>query len=74
MCQPAMAGERILLIRGLMDYIPGISPMSLLKARLTDEGYDSNQCVGVASDPMDRAQLCRGAGPQLAACFAAFSR
>lgn len=35
-----MAGERILLIRGLMDYIPGISPMSLLKARLTDEGYD----------------------------------
>jgi hypothetical protein len=40
MCQPAMAGERILLIRGLMDYIPGISPMSLLKARLTDEGYD----------------------------------
>jgi hypothetical protein len=40
MCQPAMAGQRILLIRGLMDYIPGISPMSLLKSRLTDEGYD----------------------------------
>ena len=40
MCQPAMAGQRILLIRGLMDYIPGVSPMSLLKSRLTDEGYD----------------------------------
>jgi hypothetical protein len=40
MCQPAMAGQRILLIRGLMDYVPGISPMSLLKSRLTDEGYD----------------------------------
>ena len=40
MCQPAMAGQRILLIRGLMDYVPGISPMTLLKARLTDEGYD----------------------------------
>ena len=35
-----MAGQRILLIRGLMDYVPGISPMTLLKARLTDEGYD----------------------------------
>jgi hypothetical protein len=40
MCQPAIAGQRILLIRGLMDYVPGISPMSLLKARLTNEGYD----------------------------------
>jgi len=40
MCQPAMAGQRILLIRGLMDYIPGISPMTSLKARLADEGYD----------------------------------
>jgi hypothetical protein len=40
MCQPAMAGQRILLIRGLMDYLPGISPMTSLKARLTDEGYD----------------------------------
>jgi hypothetical protein len=40
MCQPATAGQRILLIRGLMDYFPGISPMSLLKSRLTDEGYD----------------------------------
>src|SRR5215471_19482593 len=40
MCQPAMAGQRILLIRGLMDYIPGISPMSLLKSRLANEGYD----------------------------------
>jgi hypothetical protein len=40
MCQPAMAGQRILLIRGLMDYVPGISPMSLLKSRLTDEGYE----------------------------------
>jgi hypothetical protein len=40
MCQPAMAAQRILLIRGLMDYIPGISPMTSLKARLTDEGYD----------------------------------
>src|SRR5215831_17538603 len=36
MCQPAMAGQRILLIRGLMDYVPGVSPMSLLKSRLTD--------------------------------------
>jgi hypothetical protein len=40
MCQPAMAGQRILLIRGLMDYVPGISPMSLLKSRLIDEGYE----------------------------------
>ena len=24
-CQPAMAGQRVLLIRGLMDYLPGIS-------------------------------------------------
>ena len=40
MCQPAMAGQRILLIRGLMDYVPGISPMTSLKARLTSEGYD----------------------------------
>ena len=40
MCQPAMAGQRVLLIRGLMDYVPGISPMSLLKARLANEGYD----------------------------------
>jgi hypothetical protein len=40
LCQPAMAGQRILLIRGLMDYVPGISPMSLLKARLANEGYD----------------------------------
>jgi hypothetical protein len=35
-----MAGQRILLIRGLMDYVPGISPMSLLKSRLTDEGNE----------------------------------
>jgi hypothetical protein len=35
-----MAGQRVLLIRGLMDYIPGISPMTLLKARLANEGYD----------------------------------
>jgi hypothetical protein len=40
MCQPAMAGQRVLLIRGLMDYMPGISPMTLLKFRLTYEGYD----------------------------------
>ena len=40
MCQPALAGQRILLIRGLMDYVPGISPMSSLQARLTNEGYD----------------------------------
>ena len=40
MCQPAIAGQRILLIRGLMDYVPGISPMSSLKARLANEGYD----------------------------------
>jgi hypothetical protein len=39
-CQPAMAGQRILLIRGLMDYMPGISPMTSLKARLANEGYD----------------------------------
>ena len=35
-----MAGQRILLIRGLMDYMPGISPMTSLKARLANEGYD----------------------------------
>jgi hypothetical protein len=35
-----MAGQRVLLIRGLMDYLPGISPMSSLQARLTREGYD----------------------------------
>lgn len=40
MCQPATAAQRILLIRGLMDYVPGISPMSSLKARLVNEGYD----------------------------------
>ena len=39
-CQPAMAGQRVLLIRGLMDYLPGISPMRSLQARLTSEGYD----------------------------------
>ena len=39
-CQPAMAAQRVLLIRGLMDYLPGISPMSSLQARLTSEGYD----------------------------------
>jgi hypothetical protein len=32
MCQPAIAGQRVLLIRGLMDYLPGISPMSSLQA------------------------------------------
>ena len=35
-----MAGQRILLICGLMDYLPGISPMRSLQARLTSEGYD----------------------------------
>jgi hypothetical protein len=35
-----MAGQRVLLIRGLMDYLPGISPMSYLQARLTSEGFD----------------------------------
>jgi hypothetical protein len=35
-----MAGQRVLLIRGLMDYVPGISPMSSLQARLRNEGYD----------------------------------
>ncbi len=39
-CQPNVAGQRILLIRGLMDYAPGISPMTSLKARLANEGYD----------------------------------
>jgi hypothetical protein len=39
-CQPTTAGQRILLIRGLMDYMPGISPMTSLKARLANEGYD----------------------------------
>jgi hypothetical protein len=38
--QPALAGQRVLLIRGLMDYLPGISPMRSLQARLTSEGYD----------------------------------
>jgi hypothetical protein len=32
-----MAGQRILLIR--MDYLPSVSPMSSLQARLTSEGY-----------------------------------
>jgi hypothetical protein len=35
-----MARQRILLIRGLMDYMPGISPMTSLQARLANEGYD----------------------------------
>jgi hypothetical protein len=35
-----MAGQRVLLIRGLMDYLPGISPMNYLQARLTSEGFD----------------------------------
>src|SRR6476659_3514045 len=39
-CQPAMAGQRVLLIRGLMDYLPGISPMGSLQTRLTSEGFD----------------------------------
>jgi hypothetical protein len=39
-CQPAVAGQRVLLIRGLMDYLPGISPMRSLQARLTSEGYE----------------------------------
>jgi hypothetical protein len=39
-CRPATTGQRILLIRGLMDYMPGISPMTSLKARLANEGYD----------------------------------
>ena len=39
-CQPAMAGQKVLLMRGLMDYLPGISPMRSLQARLTSEGYD----------------------------------
>jgi hypothetical protein len=40
-CQPVMARrQRILLIRGLMDYMPGISPMTSLQARLANEGYD----------------------------------
>jgi hypothetical protein len=40
-CQPVTARQqRILLIRGLMDYMPGISPMASLKARLANEGYD----------------------------------
>jgi hypothetical protein len=39
-CQRTTAGQRILLIRGLMDYMPGISPMASLKARLAYEGYD----------------------------------
>jgi hypothetical protein len=50
-CQPAMAGERILLIRGLMDYIPGISPMSLLKSRLIDEGYDVTMITHLNDGP-----------------------
>jgi hypothetical protein len=50
-CQPAMAGQRILLIRGLMDYIPGISPMSLLKSRLVDEGYDVTMITHLNDGP-----------------------
>jgi hypothetical protein len=37
-CQAA--SQRILLIRGLMDYMPGVSPMTSLKTRLANEGYD----------------------------------
>jgi hypothetical protein len=47
-CQPAMAGQRILLIRGLMDYLPGISPMRSLQARLTSEGYDVTMITHLA--------------------------
>jgi hypothetical protein len=47
-CQPAMAGQRVLLIRGLMDYLPGISPMSSLQARLTSEGYDVTMITHLA--------------------------
>ena len=46
--QPAMAGQRVLLIRGLMDYLPGISPMSSLQARLTSEGYDVTMITHLA--------------------------
>lgn len=44
----ADAAQRILLIRGLMDYMPGISPMTLLKTRLIDEGYDVTMITHLA--------------------------
>jgi hypothetical protein len=47
-CQPAMAGQRVLLIRGLMDYLPGISPMRSLQVRLTSEGYDVTMITHLA--------------------------
>jgi hypothetical protein len=48
MCQPAMAAQRVLLIRGLMDYIPGVSPMTSLKTRLQSEGYDVTMITHLA--------------------------
>jgi hypothetical protein len=47
-CQPAMAAQRVLLIRGLMDYIPGVSPMTSLQARLQSEGYDVTMITHLA--------------------------
>jgi hypothetical protein len=47
-CQPALAGQRVLLIRGLMDYLPGISPMRSLQVRLTSEGYDVTMITHLA--------------------------
>ncbi len=47
-CQPALAAERVLLIRGLMDYIPGVSPMTSLKTRLESECYDVTMITHLA--------------------------
>jgi hypothetical protein len=48
MGQPALAAPRVLLIRGLMDYIPGVSPMTSLKTRLEGEGYDVTMITHLA--------------------------
>ncbi len=42
------AAPKVLLIRGLMDYLPGISPMTSLKTRLEGEGYDVTMITHLA--------------------------
>lgn len=47
---PASADRagRVLLIRGLLDYLPGISPMESLAERLRAEGYDVTMVTHLA--------------------------
>ena len=61
-----MAGQRILLIRGLMDYRPGISPMTSLKARLANEVALSDRDVPrlqTANDAIAASGRFRRYGP-----------